>query len=253
MATVRHLGLFPFCLPDKNPYTQPLEWVGKTFRADLRSATALFWRIKRIKIEASVHWRGWTFDQNANLVEDYNYTTDHQYFAKLFNKQKETDLICPDPSGLQWLDWRAENEGLGEGVGEGDQWTLSGSEKLFEPLWKDEKTYYLGLPFYIVITNPSDQRNSAQIFFGYPPEDDPYWEGITNVSTSDQEVDFGNGIKARTIVAKAELPGPPSIAIASTITSWSIKAVEYWPYDPGDGGGPIYDSATGAQLRPFPD
>ena len=27
----------------------------------------------------------------------------------------------------------------------------------------------------------------------------------------------------------------------------------YWPYDPGDGGGPIYDSATGAQLRPFPD
>ena len=32
----------------------------------------------------------------------------------------------------------------------------------------------------------------------------------------------------------------------------SISAEEYWPYDPGDGGGPIYDSATGAQLRPFP-
>jgi hypothetical protein len=27
---------------------------------------------------------------------------------------------------------------------------------------------------------------------------------------------------------------------------------EYWPYDPGDGGGPIYDSVTGAQLRGFP-
>jgi hypothetical protein len=24
------------------------------------------------------------------------------------------------------------------------------------------------------------------------------------------------------------------------------------PYDPNDGGGPIYDSATGAQLRGFP-
>jgi hypothetical protein len=37
------------------------------------------------------------------------------------------------------------------------------------------------------------------------------------------------------------------------ITSGSITVTpsEYWPYDPGDGGGPIYDSATGAQLREF--
>jgi len=31
-----------------------------------------------------------------------------------------------------------------------------------------------------------------------------------------------------------------------------MNAVEYWPYDPNDGGGPIYDSTTGQQLRPFP-
>ena len=31
-----------------------------------------------------------------------------------------------------------------------------------------------------------------------------------------------------------------------------ISAEEYWPYDPNDGGGPIYDSTTGAQLRGFP-
>jgi hypothetical protein len=38
------------------------------------------------------------------------------------------------------------------------------------------------------------------------------------------------------------------------ITSGSITVTpsEYWPYDPGDGGGPIYDSVTGAQLRGFP-
>jgi hypothetical protein len=28
--------------------------------------------------------------------------------------------------------------------------------------------------------------------------------------------------------------------------------IKYWPYDPGDGLGPIYNSATGAQLRAFP-
>jgi hypothetical protein len=31
----------------------------------------------------------------------------------------------------------------------------------------------------------------------------------------------------------------------------NFEILEYWPYDPGDGGGPIYDSATGAQLREF--
>ena len=31
-----------------------------------------------------------------------------------------------------------------------------------------------------------------------------------------------------------------------------IEADSYWEYDPGDGGGPIYDKDTGAQLRAFP-
>jgi hypothetical protein len=33
----------------------------------------------------------------------------------------------------------------------------------------------------------------------------------------------------------------------------SLEAIEYWPYDPNDGLGPIYDSTTGEQLRPFPN
>jgi len=31
-----------------------------------------------------------------------------------------------------------------------------------------------------------------------------------------------------------------------------ITPEEYWPYDPSDGLGPIYDATTGAQLRAFP-
>jgi hypothetical protein len=34
---------------------------------------------------------------------------------------------------------------------------------------------------------------------------------------------------------------------------FDISVAEYWPYDPNDGDGPIYDSATGEQLRAFPD
>ena len=33
----------------------------------------------------------------------------------------------------------------------------------------------------------------------------------------------------------------------------SIEATEYWPYNPNDGLGPIYNASTGAQLRPFPN
>lgn len=35
-------------------------------------------------------------------------------------------------------------------------------------------------------------------------------------------------------------------------TIFEISPLEFWPYDPGDGGGPIYDKDTGDQLRPFP-
>lgn len=30
----------------------------------------------------------------------------------------------------------------------------------------------------------------------------------------------------------------------------TISEEEYWPYDPGDGGGPVWDSASGGLLRP---
>jgi hypothetical protein len=34
--------------------------------------------------------------------------------------------------------------------------------------------------------------------------------------------------------------------------SVDISIAEYWPYDPNDGAGPIYNTATGKQLRPSP-
>jgi hypothetical protein len=36
------------------------------------------------------------------------------------------------------------------------------------------------------------------------------------------------------------------------VENFIAEAVEYWPYDPGDGGGPIYNINTGAQIRPMP-
>ncbi len=62
----------------------------------------------------------------------------------------------------------------------------------------------------------------------------------------------GNEIGTCTLTSEA---GSKEFALGSVFNgtaSVEISAIEYWPYDPGDGGGPIYDSATGAQLRSFP-
>ena len=61
-----------------------------------------------------------------------------------------------------------------------------------------------------------------------------------------------NEIGTCTFTSQAE---SKEFALGSTFNgtaSVEISAIEYWPYDPGDGKGPIYDSATGAQLRGFP-
>ena len=51
---------------------------------------------------------------------------------------------------------------------------------------------------------------------------------------------------------KRVLPFGDSLYVIENLEA-TLTATEYWPYDPGDGGGPIYDSTTGAQLREFPD
>lgn len=41
-------------------------------------------------------------------------------------------------------------------------------------------------------------------------------------------------------------------SVGSFSGDFVYEASEYWPYDPNDGNGPIYDSDTGNQIRPFP-
>jgi len=40
--------------------------------------------------------------------------------------------------------------------------------------------------------------------------------------------------------------------VSFTIDNLLIEPIEFWEYDPSDGGGPIYDKDTGKQLRAFP-
>jgi hypothetical protein len=46
---------------------------------------------------------------------------------------------------------------------------------------------------------------------------------------------------------------PSFLGNGGTAAFLNIEAQEYWPYDPGDGLGPIYNATTGEQLRQFPE
>jgi hypothetical protein len=50
---------------------------------------------------------------------------------------------------------------------------------------------------------------------------------------------------------KRVLPFVESLYVITSLEC-TLTATEYWPYDPGDDDGPIYDATTGQQLRPFP-
>lgn len=75
---------------------------------------------------------------------------------------------------------------------------------------------------------------TTTFFYGNGGSVGPNTVGTCTITVQDQNLTFPIG---------GDFAGTGSLAISAT---------EYWPYDPGDGGGPIYDSATGAQLRPFP-
>ena len=56
--------------------------------------------------------------------------------------------------------------------------------------------------------------------------------------------------KSLTIPLGVSGESPPN-AYSVSITNFTWGPETYWPYDPNDDLGPIYDSATGAQLRAF--
>jgi len=113
----------------------------------------------------------------------------------------------------------------------------------------------------------------------------PYWQGAVaqGIGVDALFVASGDfGYNAPIVIRKDE-NGALFVALAATLTagartaisvalsdnlefafSWSgasdedgnpysgtatVKPLEYWEYDPGDGLGPIYDKTTGAQLR----
>ena len=226
MATVRHLGLFPWCTTYHT--TQDIG-AGTLWPIGLTKSQMLkfYWLIKKIKLTS----------EDASLVT----IGEHTDFFPFNPERTEKNLVCAQTYYAQIVD--------------GD-FALN-----FFEIWWSQTLYiestslfypYLRLQFITSeVADPSEQTDPNIEQRSRSVVADSYWKSYTSGTTPTEggvidffgeELSMGYGFSVDTGTGSApQRYGPGAIA-----------AEEYWPYDPGDGGGPIYDSSTGEQLRDFP-
>jgi hypothetical protein len=267
MATVRHLGLFPFCVSKFPPTTNVngnilVRDVGRLteypFQLPINICTRMWWVVK--------HWKvSFNYYQYRDLG-DGDYTLIDQSFSlstkDLLDNQNNPDYV----RGILGFNGNEKNLVC---VTSGTEYETATRSNIWEVVL--EREFKVGnatgtnqfetiVEFY---TNWDTQQN------GFPPpfvksrnEDEPmFWvafsfgfRGWTSwVETSGGQA--GSGVVSLFGIEKTlELSGPELVnpVTSESINNLRIEAEEYWPYDPDDGLGPIYDKDTGAQLRAFP-
>lgn len=210
MATVRHLGLLPFCFSfseepeiiatfgNRTPYPVGL---------DVKTLLRWYWVVKRWTVSATVSGLNFRGDPATDSIE----TTFFNGNTLSPELTVESQLVCRRSTGFT---------SYGE-------------------------TSFYGIELFLNVQKQED------LYFPYL---DTSFSGLGGgIGTA--FVEGGDYFSGGSIVMDGiTLPSYLVNASGSTASSGSITitASEYWPYDPRDGGGPIYDSATGEQLRGFP-
>jgi hypothetical protein len=210
MASVRHLGLFPFCIV--NEYPEDISAEVFPIGVELERVIKWFWRVKK--------WKAvYTIDDYSNEVIFWNNSVStfvlnpggDNYWETL-NPESEKDLVCKKRTNYNI--YFTDSAPLG---------FSSFAFHMFGSVVRQGDLYYPVFDCNAFYGTNGIVTNSA-IFFGDLIPINIDFDGIT----------------------------VPAFLLNTDSGSLSISIHEYWPYDPGDGGGPIYNSATGAQLRAFP-
>lgn len=271
MASVRHLGLFPFCVgkyPPRPDYTEELpNQVGDLteypFQLPVRLCTRMWWTVK--------HWRvSFDYYQFRDLSEEYNpgdYTlidqsitattstgllsTDFDYVRRIQNQNQdasERELICATLGG----DWEASSRRSIWNINLRREFLVdeqSGTSNVTAQLdfytnW-DLQDFGFAPPFCF----DADETNRTTLWTALSFEFGG-WRSWRNA-----EGETGSGTfsllqaSKQFAISHAQLPANTT----ESITNLLIEPSEFWEYDPGDGLGPIYDKHTGRKLRAFPN
>jgi hypothetical protein len=213
MATVRHLGLLPFCFSfSEVPEVIATFGVSTPYPIGLDVKTLLrwYWLVKRWTVSASLTGTGFRGVPISTSLE-VTFFNGNNYSPELTT---EKQLVC-----RRNVVYPGDTE-----PGEGIPFSLLMFD---EGVQKVDEVYYPSLSL-----------------------------GYTN----------GAGFIGTSLVEPGSVSGGTIIMDGLTLPSWlygqfapitsgsiTVTPSEYWPYDPLDGKGPIYDSVTGAQLRGFPN
>ena len=217
MATVRHLGLLPFCFSfseepeiiatfgNRTPYPVGL---------DVKTLLRWYWLVKRWTVSATVSGLKFGGDPATDSIE----TTFFNGNTLSPELTVESQLVC-----RRSVFFSNETES-----------SLFFIE-LFSDVQKQENLDFPDLSLYFPFLSFSFSGLGGGIGTAFVEGGD-YFSGGSIVM---------DGITSPSYLFNAS---------GSTVSDGAITITpsEYWPYDPGDGGGPIYDSATGEQLRGFP-
>jgi hypothetical protein len=261
MATVRHLGLFPWCLfRDEEhlrktySYLSNDDWQDnqkyfKNFETSVEIALVLYWRVKQWKISAT---------QIVVLPDETNVEIPLE-FTFTRNCKSEKELVCKETSGSLFFVKPLTTESdtivtfVSESVGEYEAscsfqipavGILQGVAKTtpFGGHFSEDKTkIWTHLDFEIFTALAGGDFDASSATLNYSEGAEEHFAELKLLNQTIQWSYFLNQFNAE--------EGLGSISAFSNLT---IEATEYWEYDPLDDPGPIYDKITGQQLRAFP-
>lgn len=222
MAYVSTPYLFPFCIPEKEPpYIGPppisdIGADGYIEYVDLQTLVTLYWRIKLASIKTTASW--------SSHEDYYSYSTDFEDYNGR-DLSSELSLVCAAtlPS-TRFLAGSVSNTYTRTGQ-EGEE--LEGiyfTGFYVADYGKDESGAY----WITIVINSSLGRTQRDILSG----------GLGTVGNAQF---FGINVPLYDSGVFSEL--------TSAHLDVVIGGYEWWPYDPGDGDGPIYDKYSGVSLR----
>jgi hypothetical protein len=204
MASVRHLGFFPWCVNEEISHFKGTDIA--------EYAVPMWWRVKRWSLETTYT----IFAGFADPPVSETYSS-----SNIFNipsvYQSETDLITA--GSLPGTTIKIPSDFTFGFVLQG--FLLDGA-------------LVLG-PNFVFSADAQDM------------------EGISTSGQYGQRGSLSVSYCGLEFIAPLKLDAPDFETLYDLTNMDAIlTATEYWPYNPGDGKGPIYDSATGEQLRGFP-
>lgn len=243
MAEVRHIGLFPFqsstkgntaCLPQSNPTTLPeFQWENSSFRGNIASAVAFYWRIKRLRFSISATIRLQVRSGDEIIFDEQDSGSG---YADVYRQDiaTETDFVCKPITNDSYA-----IETSGANIVASFANTDPPGQRNWRPVWYDPQTGLVNFQGIFDIawisTSPDLDRESASVKLGYPAN---YFDPAPTVFDPEYKLEFLPVENLFLTTTKTTAPEIQVGGVGNSITrttiihSFNVETIERWPYLP---------------------